>query len=263
VRTACKLLTTGSAAVAYALTLLLAPTAAGALANFDGDGLGDVWAVRSTGDAEFVVEDGWLRVDVPGAHWLAWIDVPGAEPSLAPMFLVAPPPDAAGVSFDTRLRFESGARSPQGAAAGLALVRKDLGTAVLLQAVREANQMRFEWWWEGGLSGGQGPRAFGSSEDLWLRFEHLGSHFAVSRKARERDEWEDITALMSDTLSNIAHLFPPGEFLVGLFVTSGLGPDDDVEVSFDYFNSPQISALDVEPEGKAAVVWGGLKRASY
>ncbi len=245
--------------LAMVVVLGIAPLAAGATDELIGAELRSQWTAHSPGDAAFVIEDGWLRVDVPGAHWLAWLGIPGAEPALAPMFLVAPPPDAAAVSFETRLRFMSGARSPQGAAAGLALVRKDLGAAVLLQADREANLMRFEWWWGGGLAGGSGPRAFGSSEDIWLRFEHLGSHFAVSRKAREEDEWEDVTALMSDTLSNIAHQFPAGGFLIGLFVTSGVAPDDDVEVSFDYFSSPQITALDVHAEGKTATVWGTLK----
>ncbi len=247
-----------SVAVAAAI-VGVAPLASGATDEFVGARLGAQWTVRSTGDAMFVIEDGWLRADVPGAHWLTWIDLPGGEPALAPVFLVAPPPDAATVSFDTRLRFESGAQTPNGSAAGLALVRRDLGAAVLLQANREANQLRFEWWWEEGLVGGSGPRAFGSSEDIRLRFEHLGSHFAVSRKARERDEWQDVTAQMSDTLSNIAHQFPPGEFLVGLFVTSGLAPDDDVEVAFDYFSSPEITALDAQSVGKAATTWGALK----
>jgi hypothetical protein len=236
-----------------------APSASAAPDEFLGTELGSAWEVHSPGNAEFVVEDGWLHVDVPGAHWLG---MQLGEAKLAPMFLVDPPAGAATITFETRLRFDSRGRSPQFASAGLVLVGRDLDAGVLLKAVRVRRWIGYEWWWGGRAQGSGGPEAFQLGEDMWLRFEHRGDHFVASRKQREEDPWEDITDQMGDGLSNIYHRFPADTFRVGVFVTSGVAPDDDVAVSFDYFSSPQISALAVEAAGKAATAWGALKQAA-
>ena len=57
--------------------------------------------------------------------------------------------------------------------------------------------------------------------------------------------------------------FERGSYSIGLFVKSGLEPNEDVEVAFDYFRSPEIKTLGVEPVGKTALTWAALRGSAW
>jgi hypothetical protein len=245
----------------YALTSSFAGTD-----SFDGRGLAPDWVVRSTGEAEYAVRDGWLHVHVPGAHGL-W-PVPTVNMD-GPMFLVTPPA-VATVSFETRLRFVAGPSVPTSAAAGLIITRESLQTFALFAARRGLTPpaVTGEWWdvepGGGGGGGGDGPAAaFHTGEDLWMRFEHRGDTFVVFTKEAEHDPWTDITPHVKASFPHMDFRFEPGSYSIGLCVKSGVKPDADVEVAFDYFRSPQIKTLGVEPVGKTVLAWAALREATW
>ncbi|MEO2005687.1 MAG: hypothetical protein ABGY41_16505, partial [Candidatus Poribacteria bacterium] len=218
--------------------------------SFDGRELGPDWVVRSTGQAEYFVHDGWLHVDVPGNHRL-WL-LPNRNMD-GPMFLVTPPA-VATVSFETRLRFVDGPSVPTSAAAGLIITRESLQTFALLGARRGFTPPAVTGqWWDiepggAGAGGGDGPaEAFRTGEDLWMRFEQRGDTFVLFTKEAEDGPWTDITPHMKGSFPHMDFRFEPGSYSIGLFVKSGLEPDEDVEVAFDYFRSPDIKTLGVDP----------------
>ena len=214
--------------------------------------------VVSAGQAGYAARGGQLHVEVPGFYSL-W-PLPGDNMD-APMFLIDPPPDAAALSFETRLRFAGGGKTPVAAAAGLVIVRRDMQALALLQAARGRSRLMAEWA-DADIAtaiGGGGTAAFGAGEDLWMRFEHRGDDFAVYHKGAEQGPWIDVTARMNGSFPNLVHRFEPGSFLVGPFVANRMGPVDTVEVAFDYFHSPELDVRGVEPAGKLASTWADLR----
>jgi len=227
--------------------------------GFLGRKLSSAWEIRSTGDATYYVQDRELHVEAPGRHWLGPLD---ADSMNAPMFLMEPPADATSISFETRLRFKAGRRTPVGATAGLVIVRRDMEALAKVQAARARSRLSGEWWDGGSGGGGAGTAAFQDGEDIWMRLEHDGDDFAVLHKGAERDDWVDATEHMVDSFPFIDYRFEPGSYYVGLFVTSGLEAGNDVEVAFDYFHSPELRTLTVEPGGKVALTWADMKLPS-
>ncbi len=243
------------------LTLLLAMAAFGGTDDFFGREFSPKWIVHSTGDAKYSMERGWLHVDVPGQHWLN--PLVGVDNMDGPMFLVEPPANV-NVSFETHLRFADVLDVPLGAAAGLVIVRHSLLTMNKLEA---SVGFRFPHiggtWWDVDRGGGAAAVFLDDPvEDLWLRFEHRGDTFGFAMREREDGDWEDITERFGGSFPHMDFRFEPGSYMIGLFVTSGLEPRDGVKVAFDYFHSPEISGLDAEAHGKAAVTWAGLRRVS-
>ena len=226
---------------------------------FDRAPLHPAWTFRAPHGGQYQCRDGWVHIAAPGDRFMN-----PHEDFIAPMLLIEPPADEA-FSFETRLDwvvYETGAY------AGLIAIRKDMSTRMLLQyRPRPWGMAQLEWW--DGLEG-EGccvAAVLSDREDIWLRAEMIGRGAAFFPKFSYKqggadDPWTRATNPGGRAWflpNGITPRFDPGEYWIGLFVEGGLGPDSETQVAFDYFHSPELRPLSVDPAGASALVWASLK----
>jgi hypothetical protein len=103
---------------------------------------------------------------------------------------------------------------------------------------------------------------FAETEDIWLRVEMgLDLQFFFWKDV-EGQPWTPASAPNGNDFvlpATIDPRFEPGTYWIGLFVMSGQAADEEVEVAFDYFNSPELGPLPVTSSGSSALVWAAIK----
>ena len=243
--------------VSLALSLVVALSASAVRElhtdQFDRVPLSPTWTFFAPGGGSYEVRDGWLHITSPG-----FLDVmAGDEPSMAPMLLIEPPVSDV-FTFETRLRFVA--------------IRKDLESRMSLEVyTRPLVGMVVLTWLAGPLHGGDSAQV-GLAGDTWLRAE-LPADMPFTeprffyRQGGAEVLWIDATApdvvfpfrLPADI---IKPRFLAGEYLIGLFVRGGWderAEDNEAEVAFDYFHSPEMLALTAHTGSTAATIWGSVK----
>lgn len=232
--------------------------------QFDRAPLNPSWVFRNPGGGSYEIRDGWMHLTADGPLWV----LASAQTSWPPMLLIeAPPADV--ITFETRLRFHK--KAPL-ASAGLVAISKDGDTLMAFYLHPGAPMDRVSVAWRDGApieSGGSAQIV--QSGDTWLRVE-LPADMPFTepkffyKKGAAEEPWiaaENGARVPIGLPDRMDPRFTSGEFWIGLYVDGGLddpAEDNELEVAFDYFRSPQLEPLAVEPGASVATTWGSLRQ---
>jgi len=174
------------------------------------------------------------------------------------MLLTDPPSRDRDFTMETRLRVVKAGGPPWGSMAGLAIVRRDHEAAWIWGALesgwvalREYDMERVvdaEWI---ALVGGEDV-----SRDVWLQIRKRGDSFIFRHTFNRNDPWVETRARPWGSPDFPAR-FSAGDYLIGLVVAGG---GEVTRVQFDYFDSPEMGVLGVDPAGKLPVTWARLRQ---
>ena len=232
--------------------------------NFRRGTLPPAWTFLAPGGGFYELRDGWVHITSPGVR----DPVPRQDAAMSPMLLLRPPTDEA-FSFESRLRSHT---RTHWAMAGLVAISDDLESrmAMLYAPTMTGGRLILEWWVARGMEGA-GNLVVGSTGDMWLRVEsRSGSPFTnpkfYYRQSGDDEPWIDAMRAKGGIAFRLPRVMEPrfrsGEYSVGLVVSGGpLAVDDEEEVAFDYFHSPEMAPLAVRPAGTSTTLWADLKRA--
>lgn len=235
--------------------------------EFDRTPLHPAWTFFAPGGGSYKIRGGWLHVTSPGLLWPFAVD----DVSMSPMLLVEPP-EGEVFTFETRLKFR---KHVHFSTAGLVAIGKDLESRMVMSYLPTPTGGNVTLGWRDGL-GDLNIEFVGNAlagppgGHTWLRVE-FPSDIPFSqpkfffKRGHEGDPWID--AAGPDILfpfglpGRIKPRFRPGEYRIGLFVSGGADrADDEEEVAFDYFHSPELQTLAVETANTATTTWASLKR---
>ena len=235
--------------------------------QFDRAPLDPSWTFLAPDGGSYEIRDGWVHITSPGLrNPMAW-DGDRAGWPVSPLLLIEPPEEDV-FTFETRLRFQKRAHW---AHAGLVATRKDHASRMILSYYPTlADGVVVLDWRVGVGTEGAGNVGVGPTGDVWLRVElprdmPLTQPRFFYRRGGGEESWTLATkrggARPFELPNNLDPRFLPGEYWIGLFATGGLVEEADEEVvAFDYFHSPEMAPLTVEPGATAATVWASLRR---
>lgn len=221
---------------------------------FNGPDIASFWTLRTPGDNDrHAFEDGWFVFDIDANQDTYIRGVDGG-----PFLLVDPPADDAVFSMETRVNaILDQTVQPTASHTGLIFFNEAdwsyscwgpyNNVDIRLEDVIEADYR----WRDQTLIGFTPPG--GITEDVYLKVEKTGNEIEFFWKLAEGDAWE--SAGVDDKLGP---QYSAGNYKVGLFIKNW-GGSIPTRAAFDYFHSPEIAGLAVDPQGKAATQWGALK----
>ena len=220
---------------------------------FDGPDLADMWTFRTPdGNDNFAFEKGWFVFDIEASQDLY---IKGVD--LAPMLLMDPPADDASFRIETLVDvvLDQGQQQPA-SHAGLLFFNEaewvySLWGPYANTDVRLEDVIGGAYRWRNDTGVGVNTPI---DSDLWLRIVKTGETLEFFWKTNEKDDWES-----AGTDSTRGAYYKKGAYKIGLFLKNW-GGSVPTRTAFDYFHSPEIAGLSVDPLGKAATMWGALKR---
>ncbi len=255
-------------AVSFALLLVVGLGASAQRGNrtddFRRETLGPAWTFLAPGGGFYELRDGWAHITSPGVR----DPVPQQAAAMSPMLLLEPPADEA-FSFETRLRSQT---RTHWAMAGLVAISDDLESrmAMLYAPTMTGGRLVLEWRVAGVLEGA-GNLVVGSTGDMWLRVESRSGSPLTNprfyyRQGGDEEPWIDAMRDKGGIAFRLPRLMQPrfrsAEYSIGLVVAGGpFAVDDEEEVAFDYFHSPELAPLAAQSAGTSTTLWADLKRA--
>jgi hypothetical protein len=219
---------------------------------FDGPKLAAMWTFRTPDkNDEYRFEKGWLVFDIQASQDLY---VQGTD--FAPMLLMDPPADDEKFSIETKVNVVmENLVQPPASQAGLIIFREDTWAYSLWgpynnQDIRLEDCVGASYRWRD-----QAQIAVDNKidSDVWVKIEKRGEELEFFYKDNEDDPWES-----GGIDKKLGPQYNQGTYQIGLFLKNW-GGSVAMTTAFDYFHSPEIAGLAVEPTGKAAVTWGRLK----
>ncbi len=223
---------------------------------FDGAVRDAVWTVRNVAAPNSVgTSSGWLHVTVgPDGVLFPW----EAAARTTPMLLVEPPSRDGDFSMETRLRVVQAGGVPWGSMAGLGVIRKD-GEAAWIWGALESGWIALREYDMDGIVDAQWIALVGGedvSRDVWLQIHKRGDRFTFRHTFSRSDAWVETKARPWGSPEFPAR-FTTGDYLIGLIVVGG---GEETRVQFDYFDSPALGVLVVDPAGRLPAVWARLRQ---
>jgi|SaaInl4_135m_RNA_FD_contig_41_2013584_length_1311_multi_5_in_0_out_0_2 hypothetical protein len=221
---------------------------------FDGPDNADFWTLRTPGDNDrHAYEDGWFVFDIDANQDTYKRGVDGG-----PFLLLDPPADDAAFSIETRVNALMDLDAQTNAShTGLIFFNEEDWAYSCWGPYNNAD-IRLEdvidqdYRWRAETAIGADP-AGGITDDIYLKVEKSGDDLEFFWKVAEGDAWES-----GGVDAKLGPQYSGGNYKVGLFIKSWAG-SAPTRSSFDYFHSPEILGLAVDPQGKAATQWGALK----
>lgn len=220
---------------------------------FDGNKLEPRWTHRSPdGDDKFTVEKGWFTWSIQAGQDLFKQGV-----DKAPFLLTDPPANDTNFSIETKMNIlmDDLKAQPPASHAGLIFFREDKWAYTLWGPyantdIRVEDCIGADYRWRAEAQIGVNKAADG---DVWLKITKTGGEFEFFYKDNEGDKWES-----GGKDTKIAKEMEKGTYKVGLFLKNW-GGSVAMKTAFDYFDSPELGGLSVDPKSKVATSWADLK----
>ena len=218
----------------------------------DGPQLDKMWTFRTPDkNDKNKFDKGWFIFDIQASQDLY---IQGTD--LAPMLLMDPPTDDKNFSIETKVNVVMDKPvQPVASHAGLIIFREDKWAYTLWgpynnQDIRVEDCVGGTYRWR---AEAQIAVDHAIDKDVWVKIEKRGEELEFFYKDSEGDKWES-----GGVDKKLGPEFKKGTYQIGLFLKNW-GGSVAMTTGFDYFHSPEIAGLAVEPTGKAAVTWGRLK----
>ena len=221
---------------------------------FDGPDYADFWTFRTPGDNDrYAFEDGWFVFDIDAGQDTYIRGVDGG-----PFLLMDPPDDDASFTIETRVNAVLDQTvQPNASHTGLIFFNEvdwsySCWGPYNNADIRLEDVIDADYRWRAETLIGVDPPG-GIVDGIYLKVEKTGDELEFFWKLAEGDNWE--SAGVDDKLGPQYRL---GNYQIGLFIKNW-GGSIPTRAAFDYFHSPEILGLSVDPNGKAATQWGALK----